>query len=767
MIDNSSTAAPVSTTTSSSSSSLLSSKTNVQTSHNKTPNKDAIIFILDACPSMFISTAAVTTTTTTTTNTSNDSLSTERSNNNKVSISKNIIEDMVIDMMKQSKTNEIGVLLLHKKETYHHLMKYADRNPCNIKTEEDDPQEVKNEKLNSGIKIDLDDDDDYNYEMYNVNEQTTTIEQKTTNTKYSIFDHITELVPLQRPSIHTLREIRSINTSSHNHQQASSSTSISSTCYDCGGFLNGIILATDILHTKTASKKFNRKIILFTDGQQPIHDIQYQYMDIILESLKDMDCDIDVYGFDFNKNNDKNDVKIKIDDTDVSDHHEISKSRNQDLTMNEIDHNGDTKQIQSMVNFDTTMVKSENQKLIHSLVQYTSGKIHTINSSSMSPSSSITTLTSIRNQKRNEKDEQNKYRKTTLFKNTLNIAPNGLLSIPVRVSAYTKTSRLPSLKAKAVVYDTSVESSTDGCIERTNQKVIMKDALGYDVTSSISKETTHWDVNNPEIEVELKHRTQGYMFGSDVIPVNQYDLEGLKYTIDASSPLIHNVTPFINILGYTSIDAIPMRFWIGPFDMVSPDFNNKVTYENSCKLFSSVAQALYELGKVAICTHVAKKSGNPRICILAPFNESNDEQTSSNKPISHMILVRVPFADDVQNINMLPFDDSIGDQEAVKVCDELIDQFMLPSDVLDVETITNPVIDSFYKTIVDRAIDDKRQDGLIVTRNTSENDKLTTPKELLEKGGNVLKRFREIFPLEKLEHEGAKKKQRIYWNELV
>jgi uncharacterized protein YktB (UPF0637 family) len=116
---------------------------------------------------------------------------------------------------------------------------------------------------------------------------------------------------------------------------------------------------------------------------------------------------------------------------------------------------------------------------------------------------------------------------------------------------------------------------------------------------------------------------------------------------------------------------------------------------------------------------------------------------------------------------MLPFDDSIGDQEALKVCDELIDQFMLPSDVLDVETITNPVIDSFYKTIVDRAIDDKRQDGLIFTRNTSENDKLTTPKELLEKGGNVLKRFREIFPLEKLEHEGAKKKQRIYWNELV
>lgn len=771
---------------------------------NSNSNKDAIVFILDTFQTM---------STPTTGRKISGKEDEERINLNRIATSIEMIENMIVDIMNRSKTNEIGLLLLHTEKTHHHLYdQLDDYKNQKIKNEPTMDDEVCDDVVKSdGIKIDL--DSDFDVPMNTKSDFQTNSQAKNTDNSTRLgFDHITELIPLQRPTIYTLREIRSI-INDHNNTQTSSSFKQS-----CGGFINGIIVATDVLYTKTYAKKFNRKIVLFTDGEHPIQDLLYPYMDVILESMRDMNCELIVYGFGFmdvhcclgNTNNDNYDDNVGIR---IKNEEEHSESQDKDL-QNEIvksKHESDNpdpdiimkeeaKATTDQLDRHTTLIKSENQKLLNSLVQYTSGKIHSIYLSSSTNSTVVTTLVNVGNDNGGG-DTQRNYKKTTLFRNKLNIAPNGLLSIPVRVSAYTTPSKFPTLKAAAVVYDTNTSSSfddNDDVMQQQQQKVVKIDALGDEVTTGILKESSHWDIDKPEVEVELKYRTKGYLYGSDVIPVNQYDLEGLKYCIpsyqksSSSVSAVHNLPPFINILGYTSLDAIPMRYWMGPIDMVSPEMDGDTSYYiNTCKIFSSIAQALYELKKVAICTHIAKKNGNPRICILSPFLETkimsklnsnnNDDGTTKDlekdsvknekkiPPICHMVLVKIPFADDVQNLNLYPIDNSIGDEKALKVCDDLIDQFMLPSNVLQSETIPNPALNSFYKTVVNRAISNNKIDKVIITRrdgSKSINDEISTPRDLLDGGTMILKRFREIFPLEVVENNKEKKKKKKFWHDL-
>ena len=140
------------------------------------------------------------------------------------------------------------------------------------------------------------------------------------------------------------------------------------------------------------------------------------------------------------------------------------------------------------------------------------------------------------------------------------------------------------------------------------------------------------------------------MYGSDIIPINKFDLEGLKYRVQNHSRLTSSgikvsstttsksLLPFasiattttksasacriINVLGYTSLDAIPMRYWMGPLRLISGDFNSKVgSFHRSSMVVASLAQALYKLEKVAVCTCIKSKNGDPVMSIMAPYLE--------------------------------------------------------------------------------------------------------------------------------------------------
>ena len=830
-------------------------------------NKDATIFILDTAASMYLSnimldnqksedtagggamnnrSSTISTRTNPNPNRSDEDENEEKKN--RLSKSKGMIESFIIDAMKRTKTNEIGVLLLNTEKTDHHL-------------HFDDDSAVDDDQKEDTSKNTNDDDDD-NDDNDNDNDDNDNVEHQTKDCKkHILFQHITELIPLRRPTIHDLRELRSIpnqlpqrSNNSNNSNNCSGNSSTNRIIHDCGGFINGIILATDILHMRTNSKKFNRKIVLFTDGENAIDEMQYQYLDVILDSMRDMNCTLEIYGFDFDSFHDDKEGTCSNDNDNDNDDSQMKKPKIKDEEEEEEeggnqDHYETTANISVLeerqalsdtnmnistntTSFDVDMIKSENQKLLLSLVKYTSGKIHSLRQYANNTTSTSTTLSiSIDDTMDRNSGGSKYYKKTSLFKTTLNIAPNNLLSIPIRMSAYTAQEKIPSLKTRAIVYETSnnrmstslQHSDSDTDIDddhrRGNnsqftsstlgqsQKVIKKDALGNDVTFPFTRYTTHWDVEDDEVEVDLKHRIQGYMYGSDVIPVTANDWAGLKPNHDHLT-----MPPCINILGYSSLDAFPMRYWIGPLKIISPDSNKETPFENSCKIFSSMAQALYNMKKVAVCTYLRNKNSDPVVYIIAPLVQegkkdkttsfkqemrnkctqmisSNDDRTPSDRTIaetntergppistpmiSHMTLVRIPFAEDVQSMNLSAFEEDVDNTDAEKVCDDFIDHFMLPSNVLQSETLPNHAIQSFHETVINRAIDPSAKERIIITRDDECRDvkkMMKTPPELLDSGKDILENFRCMFPLEVIKQDTAtdkgRKKQKQYWKQI-
>ena len=71
---------------------------------------------------------------------------------------------------------------------------------------------------------------------------------------------------------------------------------------------------------------------------------------------------------------------------------------------------------------------------------------------------------------------------------------------------------------------------------------------------------------------------------------------------------------------------------------------------------------------------------------------------------TQLFLVQLPFAGDVRQLAM-PSLPETNNEEKSNACDELIDALMLPDDVLRSDTVPNPGIRSFRKTVVSKAVD--------------------------------------------------------------
>ena len=121
----------------------------------------------------------------------------------------------------------------------------------------------------------------------------------------------------------------------------------------------------------------------------------------------------------------------------------------------------------------------------------------------------------------------------------------------MQLSFYTTPSKLPNLKSKAkftrnmnthtntnsfmfepcslsssiIVNNNSSSNIEEEQPTKVMDKVILKNALEYNVTTSIIQTTTHWDINDAEKEVEWKDQIKRYIYDSEAIPVHQNDLE--------------------------------------------------------------------------------------------------------------------------------------------------------------------------------------------------------------------------------------------------
>uniref|UniRef100_A0A7S4RKV0 VWFA domain-containing protein n=1 Tax=Ditylum brightwellii TaxID=49249 RepID=A0A7S4RKV0_9STRA len=607
---------------------------------------------------------------------------------------------------------------------------------------------------------------------------------KTKETRHHLYDN-QQVVPfpnivelsengLSKPTINLLRHIQKV----HSVDDVTTSSSLR------GDFCDGIIVAADALYKRTNNKRYKRKIVLFTDAAHRV-DINAEQMLIVVESLRKLDCTLIVIGLDFSYSaefdapamvkedaekddcmeDDTKQEKVDIDIGCIDDDNKCAYEKYRILKKKDSDHaakNSDDDDSSKLIRINKNKehlaqyIKSENEKLLISLARLTGGSV-------IAASTMYQILQAISSKKRIPKSMRRKME--------FIIAPG--LSINARFSLLISKASLPSLKKEYVMVNPDGTNKVDG--------------LGEIMTSALSMSVTHWDADDENVEVRLDQQTKAFKYGSDLVPIGGFDLEGLKMRSNVS----------LSILGYVNASVIMRSILIGPTYAVYGDISNK----RACVAISALSQGLLKSKKVAICRFVKSKDADPLIGALFPLvitrssardksEEKPARKASLNSPLPNkLFFVQLPFAEDVQKIS-IPVkngsngnDDKHKQRQEARVCDELIDSLMLPKDGLFGGTIPNPTIRSFHKTVINRAVEprsgiifarsfcnrtsssrERREgnsvggndiDGNLLGDTLTEDDQMSTPEHILQHAAEKIKTFRQTFPLNKVAHEDS------------
>lgn len=538
-----------------------------------------------------------------------------------------------------------------------------------------------------------------------------------------MFPKITELFPIIRPNIDVLRDLQKVSVNVNQQDSLDEDESRQ------GGFCDGILLAASSMRKKTAGKKFARKIILFTDAEREV-DIHFDLLDDAIEELREMNCTMTVIGLDFERSAEFDEAAaIETGDEDENKQEGGDQKRRRDsddTTLDAEETNIEQDQEDTNMN-DTEMddrpdspsdeqvraerVKDDNEMFLISFTKYTGGEVHAASDIQQMLTESM----------------GKRLTKSTLSKIEFLIAPG--ITVNARMSIATSKQNVPSLKTHAVSFD--AEGNT------------IRNVFGEIVGEPIIQATSHWDVDKEDMEVYLIDRADAYAYGSDLIPIGKMDMEGLKQR----SP------PKVSIIGYVSSSRIPISAWIGPMRLLSGPWTKAGT------AISALAQALDKINQFAIVRYIKQTDADPEMGILSPYtHQCGDEQEQSKStPPKYLSYIKIPFADDVQSLLMLPLVNDASGEKGQKACDELIDAFMLPDEALVSSNIPNPAIRTFRKTMIKRALN-RDFKGIVGGRDEIDEgcDAMSTPQDILKKGTDACERFRRAFPLEVVEQTTKK-----------
>merc|ERR1711865_248405 len=201
-----------------------------------------------------------------------------------------------------------------------------------------------------------------------------------------------------------------------------------------------------------------------------------------------------------------------------------------------------------------------------------------------------------------------------------------------------------------------------------------------------------------------------------------------------------------------------------------------------CAAISALARGLQRTDRVAIATFVKTKDKDPILCGLYPLLEEdygeNNKTNNRNKkqePL-RLVMMQLPFNTDIKHLTPNDFNteealihnhgssDNKNQTEFETeelLCDTMIDQLMLPKDVLDYKHTPNHKVRSFYKTVVNRILDKSCE--VVSTRidATTGLDSMDTPPYIIEKALPAVQAFYDSIQLQKInKHDDGTKHKR-------
>jgi len=549
-----------------------------------------------------------------------------------------------------------------------------------------------------------------------------------------------------------------------------------------GNFMDGLLVAVNSMYVHTKKRNYSKRtIVLLTDASHELNPLSMdkECLNAMMCGMKCLECSLVVIGFHFSLEGVRTNHNYLAN---------ISSSSSK-ATISEI-------------KLHARIIKYENEKLLSSLAKQTYGRVIAI-SNTHQLREYINTLS----------QQKVVTKRSIMTKMELHVAPG--ISVPVKSSLLSQKVKIPTLKREAIllepfkaitVQDTDLQKEDNSepshnlkNIIHVNKRVLqpMVDGSGEIMTTNIKNVVSYWDMDNPDIEVGIDTRTKAFWYGSDLIPIGDFDIEGLKNRSPAC----------ITILGYVPKYSIPLRVLMGPSRLISVDeddskmcsisANDKpgrhegrekcskeecVCPTSSSFMISALVKAMHKLDQIAICTFVGKTDSEMLMGILAPLyldrdvKDSIDENekacrqnvTYNDASLRHLVYVRMAFADDVRVVLPPKFEKKICStthDEDVQ-CDNLVDSLMLPDDVLKPGLVPNPTINCFKKTLLAKVKNSYSKTRLPISSSEIEttrnvfgvgilshdgrevDDPISTPTSVLESAQEHLNQFRKSFPLE-------------------
>ena len=491
---------------------------------------------------------------------------------------------------------------------------------------------------------------------------------------------------ITRPTVELLREVRTIESTVGKDEMNDIR----------GDVCDGIIVAADALRRRTFGKKYTRRIVIFTDASHALVIDQEQILRVV-DSLREMQCQLSVIGLDFTESAEfENALQVKNQQYNAG---ESINDSNSDDNMEEDSVTRDGNELGGEESGDEEEepsqkeIKRDTERFLVGLARLTGGSVQAATSMQVLLDSTL----------------GKRIPKSTRRKCDFHVAPG--ITLECRFSLLLSRASLPSLKKEAKIFDDDQNPITNG--------------IGELITSEIKISTEHFDPDNPDIGLSESQRTKAFKFGDDLVPIGSFDLDALMHRSPVS----------VQVLGYTKQDTIPQSLMMGP-----PFGLSGAESRRSCAGIAALSQAMQELHFAAICTFVKTKDSDPLLGALFPLFEVGTQYTY------RLIFIQLPFAGDVQRTSTVPLDD-FCEEAKMKVCDDLIDSMMLPSDTLESTSIANPSLRSFHRTVVNKAIDPEA--SVVSARLAPPDDLMSTPTDILNAAKTQLYEFRKMFPLER------------------
>jgi ATP-dependent DNA helicase 2 subunit 1 len=188
---------------------------------------------------------------------------------------------------------------------------------------------------------------------------------------------------------------------------------------------------------------------------------------------------------------------------------------------------------------------------------------------------------------------------------------------------------------------------------------------------------------------------KGYKFGQELIEFTPDELKGLRRAFGE---------PVLRIIGFKPRSMLPSWASISKSTFIYPSEDR---YVGSTRVFSALWQKLLKDDKIGIAWHIARKSANPvLVAILASkHDDTEDSESGVSFPPSGMWLYRLPFADDLREIQ--PVDTTRAPDEVIDQMRVVVQNLQLPKAKYNPQKYPNPSLQWHYKILQTLALEEE------------------------------------------------------------